>query len=120
MPEPLAVWIWRLFALYVAVGVLVAIWRQFRGVDPEDPDVRAGSWGFRVLITPGLVALWPLVIRSARPAPPHTAHDEPIGRPAPPRRVHLVAVIVMILVSLAALAAGWTSRPDAAQTEVVD
>jgi hypothetical protein len=63
-------------ALYLVAGLLFAVITQLKGIDSTDPDVRGGSWGFRALVTPGLVVLWPfLLIRGLRVGDTHTPHD---------------------------------------------
>lgn len=48
---------------YVALGVLFAFPFVAVGAGRIDPDARAGTWGFRALILPGSVLLWPLLAR---------------------------------------------------------
>ena len=50
-------------------GVLFAVPFVTSGVKRVDPDAEHGSWGFRVLIFPGAVALWPLMWRRLRAGP---------------------------------------------------
>lgn len=59
--------------MYLALGFLFALVFVTRGVGAIDPVAREGTWGFRVLIIPGVMALWPLLIRrwlSGRKEPP--------------------------------------------------
>ena len=60
--------------VYVAAGVLFALWFVLRGVPRVDRDAQDGSLGFRILIFPASVALWPLLlarsIRGGGEAPP--------------------------------------------------
>ena len=65
--------------LYVAIGLLFALYFVWRGVDGVDPSAEGGTWGFRLLILPGTVALWPLLVRrlgSGAPAEERNAHRE--------------------------------------------
>ena len=58
---------------YLAVGLLFAIPFALIGVKRIDPHAAHGSWGFRLLIIPGTMALWPLLVkrwRSGVPEPP--------------------------------------------------
>jgi hypothetical protein len=48
---------------YLLCGLLFAIPFVVTGVGRIDPHARHGSWGFRLLIIPGAVALWPLLAR---------------------------------------------------------
>ena len=53
-------------ALYVAVGVAFAAVFVWRGVGAIDPAAAQGTWGFRLLIFPGTVAFWPLLLKRYR------------------------------------------------------
>jgi hypothetical protein len=46
---------------YVAAGVLFAVAFVTRGVSRMDHVARQGTPGFRLIILPGTVALWPLL-----------------------------------------------------------
>lgn len=46
---------------YLSAGLLFAGPFVWRGVERIDPVARQGTWGFRVLILPGVVLLWPLL-----------------------------------------------------------
>ena len=48
---------------YLAAGLLFAIPFVIAGVKRIDPHASHGSWGFRVLIIPGTMFLWPLLAR---------------------------------------------------------
>ena len=56
---PIAVWLVRLFLLYLLLGVCFAIPFALRGAGRLDPVAAHGTRGFRLLIVPGAVALWP-------------------------------------------------------------
>jgi hypothetical protein len=57
--------------LYVAAGVLFAVPFVLWGVSRVDPVARDGTWGFRLIVLPGVVALWPmLALRWLRGTPP--------------------------------------------------
>jgi hypothetical protein len=62
-----------LAAAYVAIGLLFAPWFVWRGVGRIDPHAQDATLGFRLIIAPGAVALWPLLLGrllSGRTAPP--------------------------------------------------
>jgi len=71
-----ATWLVRVALVYLGCGVLFAIPFLLippRGVASIDPGAREGTWGFRVIVFPGVVALWPVLLRrwiSGRDAPP--------------------------------------------------
>ena len=52
-----------LLGLYLAGGFLFAVPFVFSGLKKIDPHAAGGSWGFRLIIIPGTVALWPLLLR---------------------------------------------------------
>ena len=51
-----------LLGAYLTCGLVFAIAFAFVGVKRIDPHAAHGSWGFRVLIVPGTMALWPLLL----------------------------------------------------------
>lgn len=51
-----------ILGLYLAGGLAFAIPFVLFGVNKLDPHARHGSWGFRVIIVPGTMALWPLLL----------------------------------------------------------
>ena len=61
MSEQLAGLITGFIGIYVLIGVVFAIPFVLRGAGRLDPGAVNGSWGFRVMIFPGSVALWPLL-----------------------------------------------------------
>ena len=62
-----------LIAAYLVCGLLAAVPIVFVGVNRIDPHALHGSWGFRLLIVPGTMLFWPLLVcrwlRGARSAP---------------------------------------------------
>lgn len=48
--------------IHLAVGMVVAVAIHWRGLPRIDPATRGAGIGFRILITPGLVALWPWLL----------------------------------------------------------
>jgi hypothetical protein len=48
---------------YLACGLVFAIPFAFVGVKRIDPHAAKGSWGFRLLVIPGAMAFWPLLLR---------------------------------------------------------
>jgi len=68
-----------LLGAYLACGLAFAIPFALAGVEKIDPHAAHGSWGFRVLVIPGTVAFWPLLLRRwvngvKRPPEEHNAH----------------------------------------------
>ncbi len=48
---------------YLTSGLLFAIPFALVGVKRIDPHATRGSWGFRLLVIPGTMAFWPLLLR---------------------------------------------------------
>jgi hypothetical protein len=61
--EQVAVWLMRALAVYALIGVLFAPAFVLRGIGKIDPAAKGASWGFRLVVLPGVVALWPLLWR---------------------------------------------------------
>jgi hypothetical protein len=49
--------------VYLASGFVFAVPFVIGGVGKIDPHAAHGSWGFRLLIIPGTMALWPVLLR---------------------------------------------------------
>lgn len=49
--------------IYLACGLVFAIPFALVGVKKIDPHAAHGSWGFRLLIIPGTMAFWPLLLK---------------------------------------------------------
>jgi hypothetical protein len=60
--EPLAELVVAAVGAYVATGALFAAAFVTWGVSRIDAAARAGTPGFRLIILPGVVALWPLLL----------------------------------------------------------
>ncbi len=59
----LATWLVNALAVYATVGLVFAIAFVWKGAGKIDPAVASGTIGFRLLILPGTVALWPILAR---------------------------------------------------------
>jgi hypothetical protein len=62
--------------IYVLLGFLFALFFITRGVQRVDTQARSASVGFRLIILPGVVAFWPLLLRRWRRGLP----DPPVER----------------------------------------
>ena len=49
--------------LYLLIGLLFAVVFVTTGIERVDATARGASAGFRLLILPGVVALWPVLLR---------------------------------------------------------
>ena len=63
MSVELATWIVRLLGLYVLGGLAFLPLFLARGAKRIDPVAGEGTWGFKVMIAPGVVALWPILLK---------------------------------------------------------
>ena len=52
-----------LLGIYLGCGLLFAVPFALVGANRIDPHAKPGTWGFRVLILPGTIFLWPLLLR---------------------------------------------------------
>ena len=68
MVETISTVLVTLIGIYVLIGVLFALPFVLRGVGRLDPSAEQGSRGFRILLLPGSVALWPVLARKWRAA----------------------------------------------------
>jgi hypothetical protein len=62
--------------IYGAIGAIFAIAFVLEGVKRIDPQAIGTGWGFRLLIFPGSVAFWPLLLKRWALGP----HDPPEER----------------------------------------
>jgi hypothetical protein len=66
MSEDLAVWILAALGAYALLGLAFAIPFLLGRIDRVDAAARGAGWGFRLLVLPGVLVLWPLLL-SKRP-----------------------------------------------------
>jgi hypothetical protein len=52
-----------ILGIYLVCGLAFAVPFVLVGAKRIDPHALHGSWGFRLLILPGAVALWPLLLK---------------------------------------------------------
>ena len=52
-----------LLGVYLGCGLMFALPFVLFGVKKIDPHAAHGSWGFRLLIFPGTLVFWPLLLR---------------------------------------------------------
>ena len=66
MPESIARLIVGAAGAYAAAGAVFGLLFVTRGVSRIDASARGAGWGFRLLILPGAIALWPYLLRRWR------------------------------------------------------
>ncbi|MCB0518812.1 MAG: hypothetical protein H6577_19075 [Lewinellaceae bacterium] len=57
-----AVFVWVFYA-YLIVGLLFAAWFVAKGVNTVDGGMKHTSWGVRLLLFPGSVLLWAVLLK---------------------------------------------------------
>jgi hypothetical protein len=85
MPQPFATLLVGLLGTYLGIGAAFSVAFVTRGVDRIDPMARGAGWGFRALILPGSILVWPLLLvrwAAGSMAPPveTNAHRRLAGR----------------------------------------
>jgi hypothetical protein len=59
----LADWLLSIGAVYLAAGAVFAGPFLILGAQRIDPHAAGGTWGFRMMILPGVILLWPCLAR---------------------------------------------------------
>lgn len=59
MSESAAHIILAALALYMGAGIVVAVLMLAGGIGRVDPTAHGSPLGFRLIVTPGVIALWP-------------------------------------------------------------
>ena len=57
-----AEWFVNLIGTYAAIGLLFATAFLTMGIDKVDPVSKGSDIGFRLIILPGVAALWPILL----------------------------------------------------------
>ena len=55
-------------AVYLFAGLLFAIPFIFKGVTKIDEGAHGSKWGFRIIIIPGTIVFWPVLLKKCRKA----------------------------------------------------
>ena len=83
MPVHVATFVVWIFYTYVVAGLVLLPWWHWTGLPRLDSVTAKAPWGFRVLVSPGLIALWPFLLPRA---------IKGAGRPPVERNAHRSAV----------------------------
>jgi hypothetical protein len=62
-------------AIYLAIGFLFAIPFVIKGIHKVDEGAHGGSIGFRIIIIPGTMVFWPLLLKKWLKAAKQKAND---------------------------------------------
>jgi len=49
-------------AVYLFAGIVFTIFFQAKGLSKIDEGVHGSSWGFRIIIIPGCIIFWPVLL----------------------------------------------------------
>ncbi len=52
--------------IYLFIGLVFSLFFVARGINRVDPVARDAGWGFRLVVIPGVAALWPILYRRWR------------------------------------------------------
>ncbi|MDX2247225.1 MAG: hypothetical protein SF052_10635 [Bacteroidia bacterium] len=66
MFETIVSFVFMLLGLYLLAGLVFGVYFVFKGVEKIDEGAQGTRWGFRLLILPGTIALWPILLRKWR------------------------------------------------------
>jgi len=108
-------------AAWLTVGLAVALWLHAGRLAKLDPGMAGAGLAFRILITPGIMALWPLLLRNVgkagRGLPAHPDPDRPVpaARLRARHGVWIKAIAVAVPIACAAALVGRPAEPVAAQ-----
>ncbi len=112
---------WVTVGVYALVGALLVPYLHARVLGRIDEAARGAAWGFRVLVTPGLIALWPAILvkawRARRGESPHGSPDAPLSA-AGIRRLQSLLIKTLAVLLPIAIAAALATR--SAETPIVE
>jgi hypothetical protein len=116
MAETLVDHLLAVLETYLVLGVVVAVWVEVFALQQLDPVAAHGTWGFRVLVFPGLVLLWPVMLCKGWKARRHRYDSPDAEQPVSARRLRQThgAAFGLLAVMLPLLFAGallWR-RPE--------
>lgn len=106
--------VWIILGLYVLAGLAFALTLHLRGLSTLDAGTQGASILFRILITPGLVALWPVMLRKWQSIRRSASGAGRVEAPFTPRTLRgahgLIAVLLALLLPVL-LGAALVLRP---------
>ncbi len=103
-----------MLAVYLCAGVGFAVAFHARGLVHVDPSARGAGLGFRMIISPGIIALWPWLLLRWRKTMIANGPIEPLQPESAPRRlrrVHANAWRILAVLGPVIVALALVSRP---------
>lgn len=73
-----------ILAAYIALGVLFVVPFQLKGLQKIDEGIHGSTIGFRIIIIPGCILLWPVLLQKWV----HTTKTNSLGQGEKPRKDH--------------------------------
>jgi hypothetical protein len=67
--------LFSILGIYLAAGLLFAVIFLIKGIERVDASAHGATWGFKLIIIPGIMALWPVLLNKWIKAKP-VNHDE--------------------------------------------
>ena len=52
--------------MYLCCGIVFSIAFLVKGINKVDETTHGSTWGFKIIIIPGVIALWPLLLQKWR------------------------------------------------------
>jgi hypothetical protein len=105
---------WMVALSYTAAGLIFAIPFVLFWAGRIDTAAQHGSWGFRLAILPGVIALWPLMALKALRALRHSYSSPDPEQPVAPsmqRQIHGIAFVALAALVPVVCTAALLSRP---------
>lgn len=65
-------------AVYLLAGSLFAVFFLTKGIERMDTAAHGSGWGFRLIILPGTIVLWPVLLKKWGKAK-KISHDETVA-----------------------------------------
>lgn len=115
MLETIVGYFWMALLVYAVAGLVFGVPFVVSWSGRVDVAALAGSWGFRLAILPGVIALWPLMLaktlrsRRGRQAPPDAERFCASGTL---RRMHGVAFLVIVVLVPLICGVAFLTRPN--------
>jgi hypothetical protein len=107
---------WYGIFVYVFLGILACLLIQFSKLHLLDDSADGGSFGFRIVITPGIILLWPLVLyktRASKKASDMTANGEHQASALQLRSKQRLSIVILAVIIPILFATALLARPNA-------
>lgn len=99
----------KLAGVYILTGLVVAVLFFRRWSKAMDPSAVGGSRGFKALVTPGVIALWPMIVMKV-------FHQRCVGNADGAealRRNHRIAIVLLAVVGVLLFTTAFVWRAPA-------